>query len=371
MKYNIPFIKPHFPNADEIGAAYSSIVASNWFTNFGPYEQTFRRNIEDYIAQDTHAVTVTNATLGLNIAIAEIFSGRPGSQVIVPSFTFAAGPEMLIAQGLRPVLIDIDARTMQPSLEEAANYLSQNDNDVAGILLCNIFGVGNPDIQLWEELAEKYDKPLIIDSAAGLGSMYKDGSKIGAHGSCEIFSLHATKPFAVGEGGIILTQDESLAKRLRELTNFGFNSERNIASIGTNAKMQEINAAIGIRQLEGFNDRLLSRRSSLSEYKRLLSPLGYGFQANDDLSTVPFVSAIAPTSETAQNVLNVLQESSIEARKYYYPLHEEEVIAQNSTLASTFNITKDIYSRIISLPLHDGMDKKDISAIVELMKAGA
>ncbi|HEX5797578.1 MAG TPA: aminotransferase class I/II-fold pyridoxal phosphate-dependent enzyme, partial [Candidatus Saccharimonadales bacterium] len=198
MKYKIPFIKPELPPAEDLIDCYKQIVDSNWFSNFGPLEQKLCKNAENYIGQGVFVTTVSNATTGLMLAIKTLMKPKPGQkQVLVPAFTFAAGPEAIIWCGLEPVFIDVNRQTWQPNLDQAQRYLQENQDQVAGILFCNIFGVGAPEIDRWENLAQEFGVPLIIDSAAGFGSEYEDGNKLGGKGDCEVFSFHVTKPFGV------------------------------------------------------------------------------------------------------------------------------------------------------------------------------
>lgn len=368
MKYKIPFIKPHFPSSNSIAKDYEKVVSSNWFTNFGPFETDFRKKLSNYLGEGIDGATVANATLGLDIAIRALLAPvREKQEVIMPSFTFIAGAEMLISHGFTPVYIDIDNETWQPSVEIAKSYLVENSDKVAGLLMCNVFGVGNPDVTEWEALAKEYSIPLIIDSAAGFGSKYMDDSHVGVRGDCEIFSFHATKPFAVGEGGFIATNNSTLAQKMRELSNFGFDASKKVSNVGTNAKMQELNAVIGLQQLEGFNERLASRQDSLRLYKKLLPSTGFSFQINDELSTVPFVSVRTPSATDAEKIIVKLQSNGVEARKYYKPLHSEEDISEYSKAGSSLSITESLYGSIISLPLHDSMQQEQIIQIVELI----
>lgn len=366
MKYKTPFIKPHFPAPELVAEDYKNIVDSNWFTNFGPFETRFREQAAGYISSESFGVTVPNATLGLELAIRALMKPEGNKkEVIMPSFTFIAGAEALISNGLTPVFVDINPTTWQPSLDLAREYIVQHKDNIAGLLLCNVFGVGNPDIKGWEGLAKEYELPLIVDSAAGFGSLYEDGTKVGSRGDCEIFSFHATKPFAVGEGGLIATKNIALAEKVREMSNFGFNASKEVAYIGTNAKLQELNAAIGLRQLENFSDRLSNRRESLVKYKSLLP--NFQFQQNDERSTIAFVSVKASSGEQAQRIINSLLENGIEARKYYKPLHYENELKKYTKIASTLDVTEDVYASIISLPLHDDMNQEDIKLIADLV----
>jgi dTDP-4-amino-4,6-dideoxygalactose transaminase len=359
----IPFIKPKFPSADDISSDYEAIVESNWFTNFGPYERELCRQVAAFLDHDVHVATTANATLALDLASRLLFKKGTKKQILVPSFTFVAGPAVLIDHGLTPVFIDIDESSLQPNIDQAKDYILSHIEEVGGILLCNIFGVGNQGIGQWEEMATEFGLPLVIDSAAGFGSRYTQDEYIGGRGDCEIFSLHATKPFSVGEGGLLVSKDATFIDKVRSLENFGFDSDRNITAIGTNAKLQELNCAIGIRQLAKLSDRLQQRQESLRIYKNLLTPKGYHFQDNDELSTVAFVSAIAPTKEAADKSELLLKSNEIEVKKYYAPLHRYPLVNDAAVSDLDLSNTEDVADRILSLPLHDEMSEETIKRI--------
>lgn len=286
MQYNVPFIKPTFPSEEEISKDYIEIVKANWYTNFGPYEQKFRRSLGEYIGQSTVAITFNNATSGLMAAIISLLGHGDGSQyILVPSFTFIAGAQAIIWCGYKPFFIDIDIKNLQMDYKIAENEL-HNSSSVAGILLCNSFGIGNPDIDKWESIAKARSLPLIIDSAAGFGSKYKDGRLLGAKGDCEIFSFHATKPFAVGEGGAVFTKNPKLASVIKDITNFGFGNNRDTEYLGFNAKMQEFNAAIGLAQLKKFNQQLQSRKLTYIKYLEGLKSYNFDFIENAENSSL-------------------------------------------------------------------------------------
>lgn len=371
MKYKIPFIKPIFPKPEIFIKSYEAIVDSNWFTNFGPFERQLCSEVSSFIGNGVFVATTSNATLSIDLSIKALLLNPENiqkNQVIIPSFTFAAGPEMLISNGLTPVFIDIEQKTLQPNLQEATHYIEQNQHNVSGILLCNNFGIGNENISKWEKLASDFDIALIVDSAAGFGSKYTKDEYVGARGDCEIFSMHATKPFSVGEGGLVVSRNKNLITKIKSLENFGFNEQKEIEYIGTNAKLQELSCAIGILQLCDFKNRLINRQISLKYYKEKLEKQGYIFPENDENSTVAFVSTIAPTKELADASYKSLIDAGVEVRRYYQPLHTQKIIASRSILVGDYLVTKDIASRIISLPLHDNMSRNLIDDIVSEMK---
>lgn len=368
MKYKIPFIKPMFPSASEISEDFSKIVEANWYTNFGPYERNFRNEISDYVGKGVHVVTVANATLGIELAVSALLSkkGAEGKEVLIQSFTFAAGPEVLVRCGFTPVFIDVKKDTWQPDIDQARSYIKNNTGKIAGILLCNTFGVGNPDIARWEALALEHKFPLIIDTAAGFGSRYSSRENVGRRGDCEIFSLHATKPFCVGEGGLVVTRNAELAKTLRNYENFGFDENHEISVIGTNAKLQELNCAIGLRQLKLLDHRLLSRQENLARLKKSLGE-DFSFQANDDMSSIPFASVLINDAKLRDASINNLNEKGVEVKTYYAPLHKQAVLMAYCKLAGELTVTEDIASRIISLPLYETMTHGELKLITDVL----
>src|ERR1700733_911757 len=202
MSSEIPFIRPSFPKPAELAEDFDAIVEANWYSNFGPKEQQFARALEEYLGRGLHVATLANGTLALLAALhAAVGPGTRDRYLLMPSFTFIAVAQAALWAGYRPWFIDIDPETWQPSVPSACAALEGFRDHIAGILLVNVFGVGNPKVGVWEELAANWNLPIVLDSAAGFGSAYADGEHVGGRGACEIFSFHATKPFAVGEGG--------------------------------------------------------------------------------------------------------------------------------------------------------------------------
>lgn len=364
MKYNIPFIKPSFPEEHEIAKDYSQIVESNWFTNFGPYEQEFRSRLEEYVGHEVNAVTFNNATMGLLAAIEGLLGRGDGREYIaMPSFTFIAGAQAIIWAGYKPFFIDIDSKSLQMDTEALENAIDK----VKGVLFCNVFGIGNPDIDMIENIASKNSKALIVDSAAGFGSRYTDGTFLGHRGDCEVFSFHATKPFAIGEGGAILTKDAALAKRLKKITNFGFGDSRDAEELGFNGKLQEFNAAIGALQLKKLDAKIAGRQAAYLKYAELLESLGFNSVENADHSSLGFAPFICPEDIGRNGLVRYLNVNGIQAREYYNPpIHKQAYFVDNDYIWSDsgLNVTDRVSERILSLPIHDDMQKSDIDIIL-------
>lgn len=367
----IPFIRPTFPGPAELAEDFEEIVDANWYTNFGPKERQFARALGEYLGQDLHVATLANGTLALLAAIDATFGpGTRDSYLLMPSFTFISVAQSALWTGYRPWFIDIDPDTWQPSAASARAVLERSRDRVAGILLANTFGVGNPQIGAWEDLAAEWELPIVVDSAAGFGSMYADGERLGGRGACEIFSFHATKPFAVGEGGALVSRDPLLVEQANQFQNFGFSASRESTLLGMNGKLQEINAAIGLRQLVGLDRRLKSRRNVLECYRAELTDLGLRFQPNADAASLCFASTCCSSADHRAAVLASLSEHLVQARDYYNPpLHLQPYFKENPQLGSAdLPVTEDICSRIVSLPVHDDMAPDNVSRVIAAVR---
>ena len=294
--------------------------------------------------------------------------GKSNRYLLMPSFTFAGVPQAAIWSGYLPWFIDIDPVTWQANPECAESLLEKHRDRVAGIILPNASGVGTPHIAEWEEIAANWELPMVIDSAAGFGSKYQDGELLGARGACEIFSFHATKPFAIGEGGALASHDKRIIASAHDFQNFGLNSSRLCHQLGINGKLSEINAAIGLRQLVDLDRRLASRRVTFEYYRSRLEPLGLSFQQNAVNSAHQYASVCCDSSEQKGSLLESLRDHGVEGRDYYNPpLHLHPYFLEDSEQSLKFDlsVTEDISSRIVSLPLHENMPAFDVDLVIQ------
>ncbi|SOJ53606.1 dTDP-4-amino-4,6-dideoxy-D-glucose transaminase [Mycobacterium simulans] len=371
----IPFIRPSFPGPAELAEDFAEIAHANWYTNFGPKERKFARALGDYLGPDRHVATLANGTMALIAALHVTFGpGMRDRYLLMPSFTFVGVAQAALWTGYRPWFIDIDADTWQPCALSARAVLERSRDRIAGILLANVFGVGNPQIDAWEDLAAEWELPIVLDSAAGFGSAYADGERLGGRGACEVFSFHATKPFAVGEGGALVSRDPRLIEQAYKFQNFGLVKTREAIQLGMNGKLQEISAAIGLRQLAGLDRRLASRRKVLEYYRAGLAGVGVRFQNNADASSLCFASACCQSADHKAAIMASLQMHAIEARDYYNPpqhLHPYFVTNPELAKSTDLSVTTNICSRIVSLPVHDHMASVDVARVVAAVQEGA
>jgi dTDP-4-amino-4,6-dideoxygalactose transaminase len=366
------FQKPVLPSGEAIERYLALARERRWFSNFGPCCELLQARLTD--ATGRPCVAVSNATVGLMVAIAALRSEAPkgADEALVPSFAFAASAQAAVWNGLRPVFVDVAPHHwhLDPEALEAA--LEARRGRVAVVIALSSFGVPPPGPVRagWEAVCRRAHVPLLVDSAAGYGAHAGDSVPIGAQGDAEVVSFHALKPVSAGEGGAVFCRDEELAGRVAHLANFAFDERHQVTRPdGLNAKMSEPAAAIALASLDELAASLATRREHAGQMLSLL-PDGFERQAENEHGTWQFVPVAAPDAETRMAVLEEAELRQIGIRTYYDPLHLMPAFA-DSPRAGDLAVTEDLGSRMLSLPMAVDLEGAEISAIAEMVRAGA
>jgi dTDP-4-amino-4,6-dideoxygalactose transaminase len=303
------------------------------------------------------AVSCASATAGLVGALVAL--GVRG-RVLIPSFTFAATGLAVQAARCDPVFCDCDPETLQISTASVARALESVDG-VAAILLVRPFGLCN-DTEELVTLALKHRCQILVDAAAALGA--PDAGRF-ANTLVEVFSLHATKCFAIGEGGLILAPPEHEAD-LRRALNFGFVEQETIC-LGANGKMSEFHAAIGLSVLDGFEGIIGRRQIVAKRYAEVLSR-----SAKVDriwptpLSPWSFYPVLLRFGAHIPAIIEEAAKRGVELRRYYRPLHEMTHFRNELCVGALAN-TQDLASRMICLPVYSDMTDNEQDEIIRLL----
>ena len=366
----IPFQRPSLPSTPEIDRYLDLSREERWFSNGGPCWRLLRDRLSDRAG--AYCVPVASGTLGLMAAIASVLEASgAGSQrtgALMPSFTFMATAQSAIWSGLEPRLSDIAADHWHLDAGRLERIL-QGSEDIGVVLAVSAFGTPPPaETRLrWESACRKAGVPLVVDSAAGFGAVAEDGVPIGSQGDVEVVSFHATKPFAIGEGGAVFTRDRALSERIERIVNFGFRGDRTVGSArGLNAKMSELHAATALAVLDGL-DSILERRRGAAAAIRARAGSGASWQAGSERSTWQFVPVALADSERRERVVEACRER-IEVRVYYQPLSElapEPPPVVGGGLAET----DDLGRRIICMPMANDLTEAEVGAIGATLEA--
>lgn len=354
--------RPNIGDRAELRKRLDAVLDSRWLTNGGRQAREFESRIAA-LTGARHCIAVCNATAGLEIAARAL--GLKG-EVIVPSMTFVATAHALLWQGIEPRFCDVDARThnLDPSAVEALIT-----DRTTGILGVHLWGRAC-EIEALEALARRHRLKLMFDAAHATGCSYR-GQPVGTFGDAEVFSFHATKIANSFEGGAITTNNDDLAERIRLMHNFGFKGMDNVVLLGTNAKMSEMAAAMGVVSLESLDAFIEANRRNYVAYRAHLSALpGVAIAEFDESERNNYQYVVFEIDETAAGIdrdslLAALHAENILARRYFWPgCHR---MAPYRSLPACADIalpaTDRILSRVVVLPNGTTVGEADVDAV--------
>lgn len=369
----IPISKPCI---DEKEISYVIEVLRSGMLVQGSFVERFERSFSSYIGSK-YAVAVSNGTAALHIALVAMGVG-PGDEVIVPSYTFFATASTVMLSGARPVFADVDPRTGTIDPEEVRSKISERTKAIIPVHIH-----GHPaDMDSIRDAIGSRDILILEDCAQAHGALYK-GRKVGSIGEAGAFSFYPTKNMTTGEGGMITTDDEEVYFRAKVIRDQGQVSKYEHHFIGFNYRMTEINAAIGLAQLEKLDDFNRRRKEIASIYSEELS----------NIVETPYVAEWADpvwhlypvrVSEKRDKALKMLVERGVMARPAYpMPLQEQPVISKLSDRYYNFlsvlfegfdpsNVStpnaKVLCREILYLPIYHCMTDEEVWNVVEVSK---
>lgn len=338
----------------------------NWFSNDGPIVREFERKVESYLGVK-HCVAMCNGTIALEIAIRAL--GLKG-EVIVPSFTFVATAHALYWQGITPVFADIDPKTHHLDPLAVRRMLTPRTSGIIGV---HLWGRPAP-VDSLQELADEFGLQLLFDSAHAFGCTH-NAQMIGRFGRAEVLSFHATKFFNTFEGGAVVTNDDSLAEAMRLMRNFGFVGYDNVIHPGTNGKMTEVCAAMGLAGFECIDGTIERNCHNLSVYRdglagvRGLTLLDYPPKERSNFQYV--VVEVNDESATQRDtIVRALHAENVLARKYFWPgCHGMSPYREHFPHAGLMlPHTNEVARRVIVLPTGTSVADSEIGGICELLR---
>jgi dTDP-4-amino-4,6-dideoxygalactose transaminase len=343
---------------------YEASEDARWFSNGGPCFDLLSRRLGAYLGGSL-VLPVANCTTGLMVAMRAAF-GQPGagrSKVALPSFTFTAGACAVVWAGFEPLFVDVLPDSWQ--LDPAALDRALHGAEVAGVLACSTFGSAPPGAVRsgWREACEVHGVPLVIDSAAGFGSTDEQGLRLGALGETEVFSFHATKPFAVGEGGAIATADPDLLERAAKLVNFGMEPGAVASETpGLNGKCSELQAASALAMLDRYDGVLLRRRATADRVSAAVGDRA-ARQRGSEGSTFQCFQVVLPSAAERATALAGAETLGVQARTYFDPpLHLQEAFGRWAPPVE-LPVTEDLAGRSLSLPMANDLSAEHVERI--------
>ncbi|MFO0910706.1 MAG: aminotransferase class I/II-fold pyridoxal phosphate-dependent enzyme [Isosphaeraceae bacterium] len=358
--------RPNVGDEGRLLARFREILDRRWFTNDGPVVREFEARIAE-LADVKHCVAMCNATVALEIASRAL--GMAG-EVVVPSLSFVATAHALQWQGITPLFADITPGTHHIDPDSIERLLTPRTTGIVGV---HLWGTAC-DIEALEDIARRRRLRLMFDAAHAFGCTHR-GRPIGGFGEAEVFSFHATKFVNSFEGGAVVTNDDSLAERMRLMRNFGFAGYDRVVHPGTNGKMSEVCAAMGLTSLESLDQIVSANRANYHLYRELLGRIPglrlYRYDESERCNYQYVVFEVDPVEAglTRDELIAVLVTENVNARRYFWPgIHRMEPYASYQPNASLLlEETEQVAARLLSLPTGTAIGPDQIRTIASII----
>jgi dTDP-4-amino-4,6-dideoxygalactose transaminase len=362
---NIPVTRPTLEPFDAYAPLFRETLRSGMLTTHN-HVREFESRTAKYLGVK-HCVAVSSCTAGLMLVLQGL---NLKGEVIVPSFTFAASAHALMWCGLTPVFADIDANTY--TIDPAAVERAITPRTSA-ILATHVFGV-MCDVSALQKIARKHKLKLIFDAAHAFGASYKGGNA-GNFGDAEVFSLSPIKVLTAAEGGLVATNNDSLAQYVRMGRNYGDNGTNDMQFVGLSARMSELHAAVGLRSLAKLSTNLKNRANRaqylMTKLQAIEPNVRFQFVPAHITTTRYVLSAYIDPHELGYNrdMLHAFfAQHDIRTRKYFYPPLHTQTVYGRFAKRGAYPITDQISSNVLSLPLYSHMSKNDMDRIVNVFR---
>ena len=359
--------RPNIGDRERFMQLAGEMFDRRWLSNSGPLVVEFERRIADYLGA-RHCIAMCNGTIALEIAIRAL--GMTG-EVIVPSYTFVATAHALHWQGITPVFADIDPHTHNLDPAAVRRMITPRTTGIIGV---HLWGRAAPVEEL-QAIADEHGLQLMFDAAHAFGCSHA-GQMIGNFGRAEVLSFHATKFFNTFEGGAVVTNDDELAETMRLMRNFGFAGFDNVIHPGTNGKMIEVCAAMGLTNLDYMDTVIEANRRNYHAYREALSGLpGVRVIEFDEARRNNYQYVIIEVGEdcpaSRDQLIAALHAENVLARKYFWPgCHRMKPYRELYPHAGlVLTNTNAVAGRVIVLPTGTTIDDSTANTIGRIVRA--
>jgi len=357
--------RPFLPPLEEYSKGLEEIWENKWLTNNGPILKRFAQNLCNFFETDNLTI-FNNGTLALQIALQGM--GISG-EVITTPFTFVATTHALFWNKIRPVFVDIepDYYTLDPDKVEAAITPW-----TTAILAVHVYGYPCK-VNALADIARRHNLKLIYDAAHAFG--VNIGTKPIAHfGDLSMFSFHATKLFHTLEGGLLIFKEPGLKETFDYLKNFGFKNELEVVMPGTNAKMNEMQALMGIQMFKYLEEMIEERARIVELYRQLL----------EDSAGIHLTPVMPPDIRCNYGYMTVevdekefgmsrdrlyeeLKKYNVFSRRYFYPLICDYACYRSVAVKDPLTVARNVANRILTLPIYDGLELSSVEKICDII----
>jgi len=353
----IPVTKPFLPPMEDYTKYLTGIWKRNWLTNMGPLANELELQLKDHL-KVKHLLFVTNGTMALQMAIKAL---DLKGEIITTPFSFVATTSSIVWEGCKPVFVDIDRHSLNI---DASRIEAAITKSTSAILATHVYG--NPcDVKQIEQIAKKHKLKVIYDGAHAFGVQI-NGRSVFEYGDISICSLHATKLYHSGEGGLIITKDPSLLKKLAYIRNFGFNGPEAFAELGINGKNSEFHAAMGLANLEYIETIHNSRKIIAERYDEKLRNLKAKKQQWQQEASMNYAyyPLVFESEELMLRCIEKLKANEIFTRRYFYPS-----LANNLPYLDPkeLEVIDETANKVLCLPFYHDLSIEEVDLICRLL----
>lgn len=364
MSDKILVTRSSMPSLEEFEEEIKDIWDTHWLTNMGSKHKRLESQLKEYLGVENISL-MTNGHLSLELGIQAM---NLTGEVITTPFTFASTTHAIVRNGLTPVFCDINPDDFTMDVTKLESLITDRTSAIVPV---HVYG-NVCNVEEIERIAKKYDLKVIYDAAHTFGVKYKEKG-IGSYGDASMFSFHATKVFNTIEGGAVCFKDEDIGKRLYKLKNFGIKNESVVDGVGSNAKMNEFQAAMGLCNLKHVDEEIQKRKKVVEQYRAnfkdvpgiKISPIQKNVESN--YAYFPIVIDEKTFGVSRNEVYEELKKYDIFARKYFYPLTNTFDCFHGEYDVNDTPVALNISKRVLTLPLFADLSLDDVNKICKVI----
>ena len=343
---------------------------TGWISSEGPYVKQFEEKLSKKINRK-YGISCANGSAALDIAVAALKIG-PGDEVILPSFTIISCANSIVRVGAKPVVIDADPDSWNMRTDLIEEKISSN---TVAIMMVHIYGLP-VDVDPILQIAKKYNLAVIEDAAEIIGGNYK-GMPCGSFGTISTFSFYANKHITTGEGGMVFTNDSSLAERCMMLRNLCFKKEKRFIhdELGWNYRMTNMQAALGLAQLEKLEKTIEKKRKIGEIYNKLLGELPFiklPLERTSYARNIYWVYGIILGERLgkAEEFMKSLSEHGVGTRPFFYPINKQPVFKKYGFFKDCQKklVAEDLYEQGFYIPSGLTLNREKIEYVAKQIK---
>lgn len=346
-------------------------IDSGWISSEGPFVKRFEEEFSSYVGR-SFGIAVCNGSAAIDLAIAMLDLSR-GDEVILPAFTIVSCGNAVVRAGLKPVLVDSDPHTFNMRAEDIAKRITSKTK---AIMVVHIYGLPC-DMEPISALAEAHDLRIIEDAAEMHGQEYK-GQKCGSFGDVSTFSFYPNKHITTGEGGMVVTDDPLMAEKARSFRNlcFGKTNRYEHDDLGWNFRMTNLQAAVGLAQLERI-DSAISRKREIGQYYqnalKSIPGISLPVESTSYAKNIYWVFTLLLTDQHSRLVPDVLRNLSslgIGTRQFFKPLHQQPVYNKMGLfIGEHYPIAESLSERGFYIPCGLGITDTELAAVASRVRS--